>query len=126
MTESASVAAWSLLENEDVERIVGQLARRLSRNTAGVVEFEDAVQEARILVVTKPGEAREKLAHSLNHFHTWLARDLTNAFQTMLAQSSRNHSRDALIEWALDDEPDPEFLKGFRETDDVDHAAVSR
>lgn len=91
---------WSLIEDSEIAPLIENMVRKLVRQAGGygVFEYDDALQEARILVATNPTVALEKLERGPGLFSDWLYGLLFNVFETNLARASRCVSSDALLD----------------------------
>jgi hypothetical protein len=100
------VTDWSLIEDEEIARLVDNMARKLFR-TAGsyaVFELDDVRQEAKILVATQPEKALGKLVGGPGLFCEWLYTSLLNVYKADLARAGKNISSELLLEGVEEDE----------------------
>lgn len=80
-------ADWSVLEIEGVTDVAEAAARKVADQWS-VVEYEDLLQEAYIILASKPFEVREVLAKGTGLLHHWLWCDLTNLAEKLNRRSS--------------------------------------
>ncbi|WAB08749.1 hypothetical protein SEA_ANDRIS_45 [Streptomyces phage Andris] len=63
-TAEEAFADWSVLEDPETVKVAERAAYRLSRDYAdtGTIEYDDALQEATIILATRPGMVRDCLS----------------------------------------------------------------
>lgn len=89
---------WSVLENEGVAEVIERAARRVAGNPryANATEYDDLVQEGRILVATEPDLLAVVDEPGLLHHR--LVQDLSDLVKTAGRRRDRTVSYDELIE----------------------------
>lgn len=86
---------WSVLENGDVMDICNQEALRVSRNFAGVVEYDDLRQEAYIAVATFAPKVRKYLRDDeKGYLARWVWSRLTDIARSEARYSNNTVSLD--------------------------------
>ncbi|WJN62587.1 hypothetical protein [Streptomyces phage phiScoe1] len=72
---------WSLI-TEETDGIAQRAARKAADSYPTVLEYEDAYQEALILLATRPSKARAALDKGPGALYKWLTQRLRDAFLT--------------------------------------------
>jgi len=77
------ITDWSVIENEVVQRNCAITARSVSRQLAGVMEYDDLLQEAYILCATNPAKVRTYLEKDNGgYLNRWLWLKLTTVMDS--------------------------------------------
>ena len=94
-----SDADWSILKIPGVTEVVERAARKVADKWAPLLDFDDLVQEACVILATKADEARGELAkQGLGSLHQWLWCDLTDIARSENRKRRLDISRDEILE----------------------------
>ncbi|MEX1655486.1 hypothetical protein ABZ960_20255 [Streptomyces pseudovenezuelae] len=88
---------WSIV-TEEADGIAQRAARKAADSYPAVLEYEDAYQEALILLATRPGQARAALDMGPGTLHKWLTQRLRDAFLASEKRRSKQVSFEANLE----------------------------
>lgn len=86
---------WSFLNDAEMMAVIGRAARYTARKyeDTRTVEFEDARQEAMLLVATRPALRDPEATYGQKHFR--LVQDLTDRYKA----EARRRSGSKLVSW---------------------------
>ncbi|MEU5403685.1 hypothetical protein ABZ348_30840 [Streptomyces sp. NPDC005963] len=79
---------WSVVTEETAE-IAQRAARKAAEQFGAALEYEDAHQEALLLLATRPGAARTALEMGAGVLYRWLAQRLRDAHLTEAKRRSK-------------------------------------
>jgi hypothetical protein len=88
---------WSII-TEETDGIAQRAARKASDSYSSVLEYEDAYQEALILLATRPSKARAALELGPGALNRWLGQRLRDAHLTKEKHRSKQVSFEANAE----------------------------
>ncbi|WP_436739897.1 hypothetical protein [Streptomyces sp. BBFR102] len=88
---------WSII-TEEVSGIAQRAARKAADSYPSVLEYEDAHQDALILLATRPSQARAALNLGPGTLYRWLGQRLRDAHLTREKRSSKQVSYEANLE----------------------------
>lgn len=82
---------WTVLEIDGVRDLATTAARKLSQQYASTIEFEDAEQEA-LLILASSTETRTMLASGAGLLHRWLYQRLQDLVKVQANHRSKHIS----------------------------------
>ncbi|ATI18746.1 hypothetical protein SEA_DAUDAU_45 [Streptomyces phage Daudau] len=88
---------WSIV-TEETDGIAQRAARKAADSYSSVLEYEDAYQEALLLMATRPSKARAALETGPGALNRWLTQRLRDAFLTKEKHRSKQVSYEANLE----------------------------
>lgn len=88
---------WSIV-TEETDGIAQRAARKAADSYSAVLEYEDAYQEALILLATRPGKARAALDKGPGALYKWLTQRLRDTYLTKEKRRSKQVSYEANLE----------------------------
>lgn len=104
MMDSAKLTDWAFATEPEVVEVIEAAAATISRDFAGTIEYDDAVQEASIIVATKGDQAREALAKGPGVLHRMLWQDLADLVKTEAGHRAGHTSYEVLVDAGRDAE----------------------
>lgn len=87
-TAEQAAADWSILDDEEVLGIAQRAARKASEEYGLTLEYEDAYQEAQLLLATRPNKARAALNVGPGALFRWLGQRLRDDHLTEVKHRS--------------------------------------
>ncbi|WDS51761.1 DNA binding protein [Streptomyces phage Triumph] len=82
---------WSIV-TEEVDGIAQRAARKAAEQFSSTLEYDDAYQEALILLATRPDKAREALGMGAGALNRWLGQRLRDKHLTEAKHRSKAKS----------------------------------
>ncbi len=92
---------WTVFDDERCDSVAQAAAEKMSRDYARVLDFDDALQHARMYLASHPEAVREALSDegiSTGALFYRVKRELQKIVQTPLRRAARTFSRDAWLE----------------------------
>jgi hypothetical protein len=89
---------WAVLEIPGVKDVAERAARKLSDQYGLTLEYDDALQEAMVLLAGRPDEVRELAGDNPGLLHFRLCQRLTHLVETEAKHRGAHVSRERLIE----------------------------
>jgi hypothetical protein len=94
---------WSFMQDDETLKVAGRAAYRLSQDYAdtGTIEYDDAYQEAVIILATRPGMVRECLSDPSLGYGVLYTR-LHQALVKVVRTDAKHRTKHTSYEGALD------------------------
>lgn len=90
---------WSILNLPGVQEVAENAARKISDQYELTLEYDDAFQEAVIILASRPEEvAAYVVGGHLGQLHHWLHQRLAHLVETEAKHRAKHVSRERLIE----------------------------
>jgi DNA-directed RNA polymerase specialized sigma24 family protein len=97
--DAETTADWTVLQDPHVENVAQAVARGIARDYGLTLEYEDAYQEALLILALRAPQVRQLVAAGPGLLHRWLRQRLRDHWLTEAKHRARH------VPYTPDDEP---------------------